>query len=87
MPEEPGPYPLQYTKPLAYHRVAIAKIVTADCDACGKLDVQCLSVDTSDEEYGSIAICYSCCFRLFTTPAPIPGDSHAEERVHSNPSP
>jgi len=55
---------MKYTTKLNWDREGIAKICIYVCCACGDI-TEVLSIDTSNEEYGSMAICKKCIDKLF----------------------
>ena len=55
--------------PVEYSRIAYADVGRFKCDGCGKVAI-CLSVDTSEGEYGSITVCRECIANLFANHKP-----------------
>ena len=53
--------------PGCYGRHSVAEIISNErltCDVCGQ-NVPCLSVDTSDGEYGYVSLCLACITAAF----------------------
>ena len=55
---------MKYTVKLEWDREGMAEVIKYVCDVCGDI-TEVLSVDTSDEEYGSMHICKKCIDKLF----------------------